>query len=313
MSYTSLALCQFDPQENSTAYLASCMKDTLAFECCIVGGHAQFCNPTSVTSISFDQKSPLSQSSNPVKNEAISNQVSAICSKRGCYNAVRGQPAHFPCSNTAMQRGLRYLGALTIPNTRRRIPSSAAACCYHSTASPVPSTSAVTLDSPQTYSLNDDPRETGHATLSEDTNQVVDDDKAEQPSRGRGAKIRPSKYGTTHPTADLSTSSLKSFTSSDIKFERPTNPNSKAKIARLAHDLQRVLHNPGQIHRMKDPRSKEEISNFDTRISQIPSPEEMNMPALSVFTKPSEDPVLVCSSLGRCSSSSLMVKANRQN
>ena len=197
-----------------------------------------------------------------------------------------------------MQRGLRYLGALTIPNTtRRRIPK--AACCYYSTDSPVPSTSSVTLDSesPQSYSLNDDPRETAHATLSEDSNELIDGDKAEQPSRGRGAKIRPSKYGTTHPTADLSTSSLKSFTSSEIKFERPTNPNSKAKIARLAHDLQRVLHNPGQIHRMKDPRSKEEISNFDTRISQIPSPEEMNMPALSVFTKPSQDPVLVCSAL----------------
>lgn len=197
-----------------------------------------------------------------------------------------------PLLNTAMHRGWRYLTAHHIPT--RRIPRFIV--CYYSTESPVPSTSAVTLDHPQPYSLNDDPRDLSSAV---ETPYEVDESLGsaaaieDKPSRGKGAKIRPPRYGSNHPTADLSTSDFKSFSSADIKFERPVNHASKAKIARLSHDLHKVLHNPGQIHRMKDPRSKGDVFNFDKRISNIPTPDEMNMPALSVFTKPSDDAVLV--------------------
>ena len=103
-------------------------------------------------------------------------------------------------------------------------------------------------------------------------------------------------YMQTHPTPSTSTPVADknvsfTVTSADIKPKRIYNTESKAVIPSLAHHLDRVLFNPGVIHRLKDDRSN--TFNFDHRLRWLPKPDEIAMDLVSVFVRPSEDPNLV--------------------
>ncbi|KAJ1975378.1 hypothetical protein H4R35_003170 [Dimargaris xerosporica] len=74
-----------------------------------------------------------------------------------------------------------------------------------------------------------------------------------------------------------------------MTLEHELNQPNYAHLPRLAHNLDRVLFNPG-VHQLQDSRTK--VFNFDPWLKTIPSMDEFDHDKLRPFVKPSEDKVL---------------------
>lgn len=69
---------------------------------------------------------------------------------------------------------------------------------------------------------------------------------------------------------------------------KPVKPPRDAKVARLAHGLNRVLFSPG-VHSLRDPRTG--VWNFTRTLGWIPEIDEFAYHRLPQYITASEDPV----------------------
>ncbi|KAJ1975617.1 hypothetical protein H4R34_004270 [Dimargaris verticillata] len=74
-----------------------------------------------------------------------------------------------------------------------------------------------------------------------------------------------------------------------VAFQHELDKPNYTKLPRLAHNLDRVLFNPG-VHQLQDTRTK--VYNFDPWLKAIPSMDEFDHDKLRPFVKPSEDATL---------------------
>ena len=82
-------------------------------------------------------------------------------------------------------------------------------------------------------------------------------------------------------------SSLPRLTGRDLEMH--AIPTQQPPIARLAHELERVLFNPGICH-VRDPRTR--VYNVDPHLERLMPVQEFDFNSLNIFTPPSKDETL---------------------